>query len=317
MTKHLNDDDFEVVNGKRILKDGRTLRVRLPMMDSVQQGVARHFNDARQRAYDSYENDLVNAWQQDASKKKRKYYDPAGGTVIEAEGEESGAAVGDRFFASADSVQHQIIRDSEGGIFRPQRVRAFDGSNLGLHRPGVRLPAGSPDMIAGLQADRAEALRLADLAAESAWVGNKANTPTGFGSGQVRAEQEGDPCTRDGYPGVLVEGEDGKLYCKIHEYVRQDAARRLQGYDPQGREVGRWDETEEDDEDETPRRRRRRNPDDIDDVFNMTQTNTETTGGTSANMPRDSLSRMVSDHQAKMRVLYDQLDQQTREAWRK
>lgn len=159
MTRYTNDDDdFELIDGKRCLKDGRTLRVRLPMMDSVQQGVAAHAskhkpgfvtdaaNDHRQRMaylYDSYDREIATRYRVDGSKEKKKYYDPTAGTMVEAEGEESEANVGDSsFFASQPTVERQLVRDSQGGIFRPQRVRAFDGTSLGLHRPGVQVAGG-------------------------------------------------------------------------------------------------------------------------------------------------------------------------------
>ncbi len=324
-SRNLNDNgsDFELINGKRCLKDKHALKVPMFAMDSVQRSVAQHtskhrsgfirdaaVNDAKQQALLDYEHELTNAWRgQDASKKKkRRYYDPTGGHMIEAEGEASEANVGDSFFAPQHRIERQLVSDSEGGIFQPQRVRAFDGSNLGLHRPGVRLPVGSPDMIAGLQADRAEALRLADLAASTAWVGNKANTPTGFGSGQVRAEQAGDPCTRDGYPGVLVEGEDGKLYCKIHEYVRRDAADLLLN-----------EPDDDEDEEQPPRRRRRRG---VSEAYEGMQNTTERAGGgtagggNSASMPHDSIADRQRQHAKTMARIYQDEALALSQAWR-
>ena len=37
-----DDDDFEIINGKRVLKDGRTFRTSVTMLDSLQQSIAAH-----------------------------------------------------------------------------------------------------------------------------------------------------------------------------------------------------------------------------------------------------------------------------------
>jgi len=38
---------------------------------------------------------------------------------------------------------------------------------------------------------------------------------TGYGSGELCGAKVGDPCTRNGWPGVLVHGQNGELVCRI------------------------------------------------------------------------------------------------------
>jgi hypothetical protein len=82
-----DDDDYEIVNGKKIVKDGRHVRVPMHMMDGIQHGVAAHFGRvtdaaggseglgrpgfrlnaahdaaARRRLYDQYDEDIGQQW---------------------------------------------------------------------------------------------------------------------------------------------------------------------------------------------------------------------------------------------------------------
>jgi hypothetical protein len=82
--RKLNDDDFDE-NG--VLKDGRSIRVPMMMMDAVQRGVAQLHDgrggpvghrpgfavttdatalDAKEEAYADYHADLVSAWKRDS-----------------------------------------------------------------------------------------------------------------------------------------------------------------------------------------------------------------------------------------------------------
>jgi hypothetical protein len=90
-----DDDDFEIVDGVKILRDRRSLRVPLHLMDATQRDVRRGGaavvdatrqptfdarrhrpgfrtadnidNTLRQKAYDSYQNYIENAWRADAT----------------------------------------------------------------------------------------------------------------------------------------------------------------------------------------------------------------------------------------------------------
>jgi hypothetical protein len=71
-----DDDDFIVINGKKVLKDGRSLRVRLDLMDrdghqeaALRRPGPRHASDAaaderREVAYGGFLADLGRAWEQ-------------------------------------------------------------------------------------------------------------------------------------------------------------------------------------------------------------------------------------------------------------
>jgi hypothetical protein len=75
MTIANDDDDFTIVNGQKVLKDGRTLKVRMTAMDhqTVTDEIRFHRPgahlttdaaaiDRRQSSYDSYLADLNNGW---------------------------------------------------------------------------------------------------------------------------------------------------------------------------------------------------------------------------------------------------------------
>jgi hypothetical protein len=64
MRRHeFDDDDFEIINGKPILKDGRTFRTPVRFMDSPQR-IAAADADARQRVAEAYRE--RNAYYEDA-----------------------------------------------------------------------------------------------------------------------------------------------------------------------------------------------------------------------------------------------------------
>jgi hypothetical protein len=51
--RQTDDDNFEIINGKKCLRDGGRLRVRTAFMDSVQRSVRQAFGDQRPRIVDS------------------------------------------------------------------------------------------------------------------------------------------------------------------------------------------------------------------------------------------------------------------------
>lgn len=68
-------DDFTIINGQKVLKDGRTLKVRMTAMDHQTSADDLRFhrpgahvtadakaNEARQSTYDAYVKDLGEAW---------------------------------------------------------------------------------------------------------------------------------------------------------------------------------------------------------------------------------------------------------------
>ena len=186
-----NNDDFEIVNGKRILKDGRRL------------------------------------------------------------------VVPQRFMDSADNIQRELRESAEGGIWKPQRVRGFNDSNLSLHQPGMRLGVG-PD--AGEQAfmvrDKMACYDAYDQQVRSAWQ----NPPTGQGSHNLRwPPPEGSLCTINGRRGHT----DANGVC-IPDDQRRDAADLL---------------LNEPDDDECPycegTGRRRPSENDLDDVVTATAAGVE------------------------------------------
>jgi hypothetical protein len=67
----LDDSDYEYINGRKILKEGRSLRVPLFAMDAMQRDVARSVSQldalraARDKAYADREADDQNAWRRD------------------------------------------------------------------------------------------------------------------------------------------------------------------------------------------------------------------------------------------------------------
>jgi hypothetical protein len=89
MTKQLDDDQFEWINGKQVLKDGARARVSLMDSNSLQRGVALNLHDGRggapgrrngyafsrdatmreeiTRAYSSYDDAITGAWKNPTS----------------------------------------------------------------------------------------------------------------------------------------------------------------------------------------------------------------------------------------------------------
>lgn len=68
------------------------------------------------------------------------------------------------------------------------------------------------------QAEKAQAYREHERWLNDAWRGDPV---TGFGEQGMHGSREGDPCTRNGWPGTLRRGPHGSLFCDIN---RQDAA---------------------------------------------------------------------------------------------
>ena len=99
------------------------------------------------------------------------------------------------------------------------------GSGLGLFRPGFRLIGGGNKGDAlvrdGLRKLRDDAYRARDEEVSNAYKNNPPPGESSRGNEFGRADQEGSPCTRNGWPGVLRRNADGELYCDIG---RRDAA---------------------------------------------------------------------------------------------
>ena len=128
--------------------------------------------------------------------------------------------VGMRFMDSMDAIQRQVASDYVAD--RP-RVRAFDGTNAGLHRPGARFADErhvDPLVLQGNARDRALLYRMYDVEKASEFRGHPGGAYYQGGADEWRGSQPGDDCTVNGYPGTLVE-EGGRLVCKIK---RTDAA---------------------------------------------------------------------------------------------
>ena len=95
------------------------------------------------------------------------------------------------------------------------------------HRPGYRQMTDGAKRVSGVAALRDASYRDYQNWATNAWRGhdeyaspigaNASDDPTtGFGSRGPRGSKEGDPCTRNGWPGNLVRGPDGQLFCQIN-----------------------------------------------------------------------------------------------------
>lgn len=168
----------------------------------------------------------------------------------------SKVVVGMRFMDLMDAIQRQVASDY---VAEQPRVRAFDGTNAGLHRPGARFADErhvDPLVFQGNARDRALLYRMYDAEKASEFRGHPGGAYYQGGADEWRGSQPGDDCTVNGYPGTLVE-EGGRLVCKIKrtEAAAYDDATCSRcggsGIEPGHRQSG-WiyQEDEEGDEDE-------------------------------------------------------------------
>ena len=119
------------------------------------------------------------------------------------------------------------------------------------HRPGFR-PLNTLQQVdakrrAYLDYDR----RVADEY-RSPFGGNATTIPTPVSAVRVRGVRRfGDPCTKDGWPGVIKQAPDGSLYCEVTPvHPRNADAKKKQLRDPQGREAGSEEFGRDEDENE-------------------------------------------------------------------
>ena len=106
---------------------------------------------------------------------------------------------------SADAISHQVAEDFVAD--RP-RVRAFDGTDAGLRRPGVRVADErytDPLVLRGNARDRALLYRMYDAEKANEFRGVPGTNYYRGGPGELRGSRPGDTCTLNGYPGTLVE----------------------------------------------------------------------------------------------------------------
>jgi len=126
--------------------------------------------------------------------------------------------------------EHGICRDGKGirvrTAFRDsvsvgQRPHVTDsqGGTLGLHRPGYRIESagniGDQRVRDDTRGERQRIYDEYDAAVSTAWQ----VSPTGFGSGELVGQREGDLCTINGFPGHL-KNEKGKLQCVPDDQAR-------------------------------------------------------------------------------------------------
>jgi hypothetical protein len=176
-----DDDDFEIINGKRVLKDQRRLRVSLfdaqrlredPWRSPIHDGRSGQPNmvghrpgfllgdsnrRAREQAYQDYENWATNRW--------RDQDDPPNGSVV-------GQAPLGAYPYSAAKEGSSCTIDGRPGVL----VRATENSNWLVCKPIKQNLSGSSDPERA-QSDAANAKEAAyrayDTALANAWRGNK------------------------------------------------------------------------------------------------------------------------------------------------
>jgi hypothetical protein len=151
---------------------------------------------------------------------------------------------------SQDSIAHQVSSEPLNPRTDYPRVRAADGSDAGLHRPGARFAAGIDPLVQrGMARDMAEIYAMYDAEKAAEYRGHPGGSYYRGGPGEWRGGQPGDPCTLNGFPGTLVE-KDGKLVCRIKQSA--DASflpvRKKQKYNSRGQEKGSEIYEEEDDD---------------------------------------------------------------------
>ena len=112
-----------------------------------------------------------------------------------------------------DSIQKAIARSNV-------RVTDGGGGTVGLHRPGFRIADEGKHQTSDVMRAYAEHEQYLNDAWKTLSFGGNSS------SGQ-QGQREGDPCTKNGFPGVLRNGADG-LYCDIGKH---DAATGTEGYD--------------------------------------------------------------------------------------
>jgi hypothetical protein len=129
-------------------------------------------------------------------------------------------------------------------------------------------------------------------------------TITGAGERGTVGQREGDRWTRDGWPGRLARGADGKLFCKPDRRIRTDTAseRVCPNCDGSGEVDGEecdtcggtgYEETAE-------------------EIVRNGSRHVEL-----AHPDHRMVDQMMQDHQNKMASIYDELDRELAEAWRR
>ena len=165
-----------------------------------------------------------------------------------------------------------------------------DASPFALGRPGWRIAGGGNQgdrlLRGGLRQLRDEGYVARDAEVSNAWQA----PPTGEGSHEFVGEREGDPCTRNGWPGVLRRNGDGELYCEIG---RRDAA--------------------------TPNKDDKKTCPDCDGDGEIDGEECETCGGTGevdTASDRRTVDQVAREHRQMMAKLYAQRDAELSEQWR-
>ena len=226
MTRSTNDDDFEVVNGKKILKDGHRLVVKTAFMDSID----------HKRFFDSSTNIAREVAAADIPRRRIVASDGLGGHHLKRPGPRyeiaTAADAGEMAFTARDKklmydAYDQQVSSAWRGV--PRSRDASLGEGLGSGQ------IGSDPFTAG-------------------------------GSFQVPQQQEGDLCTLNGFAGHLRMVQGSLQCVPDYRADAADAKRYQgydPAGDETGRwdETGNGDDDDDDDNDETPRRRRRNNED--------------------------------------------------------
>jgi hypothetical protein len=122
-------------------------------------------------------------------------------------------------------------------------------------------------------------------------------TTTGFGERGAVGSQEGQPCTVDGWSGVLRRAPSGELYCDIGQAAKTPPpefgsydGRKFNRYNAKGQSEGYFEE-EEDDDDEI------RNGETVSD--------------------RRTVDQIAYEHRVRMERIYQDHARELSEAWRK
>src|SRR5437868_2729039 len=107
---------------------------------------------------------------------------------------------------------------------RPLISDGRTGNPLNLHRPGFRVAArdARAPVLCSIMTDAGTQAKNRAYADYETQLRDAYKTPPGFGSDDTitgagshgpRGAKEGTPCTKDGWPGVLKRGAEGKMFC--------------------------------------------------------------------------------------------------------
>ena len=209
-----------------------------------------------------------------------------------------------------DKDPDEVLKDGQKLVVK---MVAMDSA---YHRPGVRSLTPQVRDASGLAAARIRAYDEYEHDLVNAWRGRDEYANPGWSgrSGELRGSKVGDPCTKNGWRGVLVRGEDGELVCRIkrpasgRDAVSDDCEGTVECPTCSGTGVARgtgW-LTEPDE-----------------DIESFVEAATRgTTTHHESNVRRDVLDiktvdRLRAKHAANMQKIYADSDRELSEQWRK